>query len=231
MPSDRGASFAASARLGVRGGELAGEGLGLLGGEVLVGLVIPLDHPGLAVGDDDDPVGHLVEEVAVVRDDEDRPLELADRPFEGVAGPDVEVVRRLVHDQQVGRGGRQPGQRGLALLAAGELADVVQDEIAGEAEPGEEVADVPLDPVGVVLGPDGAEDGGLGRERFEPLVVVADQDLVAELDLARVGRDLADQGLDQRRLPRAVRAEDADALAAEEREVEVLEQAACRTPW
>ena len=63
-----------------------------------------------------------------------------------------------------------------------------------------------------------------GRERLQPLVVVADLDLVAELDLARVGLLAADQGLDQRRLARAVGAHHADALAAVDGEVQVLEE-------
>ena len=57
----------------------------------------------------------------------------------------------------------------------------------------------------------------LGVERLEPLVVVADLDLVAELDLARVGLLAADQRLDQRRLARAVGPDHADALAAVDR--------------
>ena len=112
------------------------------------------------------------------------------------------MVGRLVHDQQVGRRGAEPGERGLGLLAAGELADGLEDDLAGEAEAGEQVADVALDPVGVVLGPDGADDRRVGRERLQPLVVVADLDLVAELDLAAVGLLAADQGLDQRGLAR-----------------------------
>ena len=96
-------------------GPLAGRGLGLLLRQPLIGLVVALDDAGLAVGDDDQPVGHLVEEVAVVADDEDGALELADRSLQRLARPEVEVVGRLVEDQQVGRRGRQPGQRGLAF--------------------------------------------------------------------------------------------------------------------
>ena len=157
-------------------------------------------------------------------DDQDGPLELADRPLERLARPDVEVVRRLVQDQEVrGRGG-QPGQGGLGLLAAGELADRLEDDLAAQAEPAQEVADVSLDPLRVVLGPDGAEDGRLGAQRLEALVVVADLDLVAELDLALVGLLAADERLDERGLARAVGPHDPDALPAQDGEVEPLEE-------
>ena len=89
-------------------------------------------------------------------DDQHRPFELVDRSLEGLAGPDVEVVGRLVHDQEVGGRGAEPGQGGLGLLAAGELADGLEHDLAGEAEARQQVADVPLDPLGIVLGPDGS---------------------------------------------------------------------------
>ena len=76
----------------------------------------------------DQAVGDLVEEVAVVADDQHGPLELVDRALERLAGPDVEVVGRLVHDQQVGGGGAEAGQGRLGLLAAGELADGLEDD-------------------------------------------------------------------------------------------------------
>ena len=134
------------------------------------------------------------------------------------------MVGGLVHDQQVGRRGTEPRQCGLGLLAAGELADRLKDEVAGQAEAGQQVADVPLHPFGVVLGPDGPHHGRARRERLQVLVVVANLDPVAKLDLAAIGFLLADQGLDQRGLARAVRTHHAHALAAEDRDVQVLEQ-------
>ena len=95
------------------------------------------------------------------------------------------MVGWLVHDQQVGRGGAEAGERGLGLFAAGELADGLKREVAFQAEAGEQVANVVFDPFGIVFGPDGADHGGLGVKRAQALVVVADLDFVSELRVAR----------------------------------------------
>src|SRR4051794_10591672 len=43
------------------------------------------------------------EEVTIVGDEEQRPLEVAQRPDQHLLGPDVEVVRGLVQHQEIGR--------------------------------------------------------------------------------------------------------------------------------
>ena len=77
---------AAVAVHGPRAGRSRGcrPGTGLLGGgfflfldEILIGLVVALDHPGTLRAQDDQPVGHLVEKIAVVADDQHRAVELA----------------------------------------------------------------------------------------------------------------------------------------------------------
>ena len=157
-------------------------------------------------------------------DYQDRSLKLANRSFESLARPDVEVVGGFVHDQQVGRRGTEPRERGLGLLATRELAHRLEHELAGQAEASQQVADVALHPFRVVLGPDGPRHGRARRERLQVLVVITNLDPVAKLDLAAIGFLLADQGLDQRGLARTVRSHDTHALAAEDRDVQIVEQ-------
>src|SRR5512137_3119163 len=66
--------------------------------------------------------GHAIEEPAVVRDDEHAAGVLEERVLQGAQGLDVEVVRRLVEEQDVGAGHQGLGQVEPAALAAGERA-------------------------------------------------------------------------------------------------------------
>ena len=72
----------------------------------------------------EDPAGDVVEEVAIVGDRDDRALVLGEVALEPGDGLGVEVVGRLVEQQQVGRAQQQAAQRDAAALAAGELRDV-----------------------------------------------------------------------------------------------------------
>ena len=75
------------------------------------------------------------QEPAVVRDEDhgrvDR-LELALEPFEVL---DVEVVRRLVEEEQVGAAGERSRERRPRQLTAGERAERAVEVVVGEAEP------------------------------------------------------------------------------------------------
>ena len=66
----------------------------------------------------EDPAGHVVEEVAVVGDGDDRAGVLLQRPLQPGHRLGVEVVRRLVEQQQVGLGEEQPAEGDPAPLAA-----------------------------------------------------------------------------------------------------------------
>ena len=73
--------------------------------------------------------------------DEERPAAPAEvllEPFERV---EVEVVGRLVEEQQVRVGDDQPGQRRPRLLAAGQRRRRLGPLVAGEAEPGQRALD------------------------------------------------------------------------------------------
>ena len=70
-----------------------------------------------------DMVDHLVQEIAVVRDDQGRAVPLAQVAFQPFHRVDVQVVGRLVQDEQVGIGEQQARQHGARALPAGELRD------------------------------------------------------------------------------------------------------------
>ena len=71
------------------------------GGEVAVEAVHTLTYGSIAKGED--AVDEPREEVAVVRDDDDRPREGCDGTLEDLFGSDVQMVGRLIEDEQVGR--------------------------------------------------------------------------------------------------------------------------------
>ena len=79
--------------------------------------------PGAAI-ELQNPLGDVVEEVAIVRDGHDRALVFLQEALEPGDRFGVEVVGRLVEQQQVGRLEQQPAQRDAAPLAARQLRDV-----------------------------------------------------------------------------------------------------------
>ena len=86
--------------------------------------VVALEREPAPVVELEDPLGDVVEEVAIVGDRDDGARVLLQEAFEPVDGLGVEVVGRLVEQQQVGVAEEQPGERDAALLAAGDLRDV-----------------------------------------------------------------------------------------------------------
>ena len=70
------------------------------------------------------PLGDVVEEVAIVRDGDDRAVIFGQVPLEPVDGFGVEMVRRLVEQQQVGLLQQHLAQRHAPPLAAGERCHV-----------------------------------------------------------------------------------------------------------
>ena len=115
--------------------ELAGEGaLAGVGGALLPGepsqllfqpaRVVALERDAAAAVELEDPLRDVVEEIAVVGDRHDRPRVLLEEAFEPVDRFGVEVVGRLVEQQQVGVAEEESGECDAALLPAGQLRDV-----------------------------------------------------------------------------------------------------------
>ena len=250
--------------------ELAGQGL--LAGLVLAGLlqqalglllepggVVALPGDAAAAVELEDPAGDVVEEVAVVGDDQDGAAVLDQVLLQPGDGLGVEVVGRLVEEQDVGVLEQQLAERDAALLAAGEGVDrgVVgraAQRLHGDVDLAVEVpevlgVDLVLEGghllhqlVGIVLGDlhrhlvVALEQGALGGDALHD--VAADVERRVELGLLRQVADgdalggpglalevlvLAGHDPQQRRLARAVDADDADLHAGQERQADVLE--------
>ena len=72
----------------------------------------------------EDPLGRVVEEVAVVRHRDDRPGKAREKLFEPLHALGVEMIGRFVEQQHVGFREQQAAQRDAALLAARERLDL-----------------------------------------------------------------------------------------------------------
>ncbi len=84
-----------------------------------VGGVVALVREQLPAVDLADPLGHVVEKVAIVRDGEHRAGVVLEELLQPQHRLGIQVVRRLVEQQQVGRLEQQAAQRHAATLAAG----------------------------------------------------------------------------------------------------------------
>ena len=88
-----------------------------------VGLVVAFAPDRLAVPlEGEDVRGDAVEEPAVVADDHGAAAEVEQRLLQGPQRVHVEVVGRLVEQQQVAAAAQQLGQVDAVALAAGQLA-------------------------------------------------------------------------------------------------------------
>ena len=151
-----------------------------------------------------------LEEPAVVGDEHDRRVERLQRLLEPLERLDVEVVRRLVEQQQVGVAGERAGQRGARQLAAGErLQRAVEVGLVVEAQAahhrGRAVAPRPA--AGVLEARLGARVGGerrlvaVGHRLREAREVLLDgdevraaaEDVVAQREVAVARRALVVQ--------------------------------------
>ncbi len=164
--------------------------------------------------------GDVIEELAVVRDDQQRAGELGEQVLEQLERLEVEVVRGLVQHEHVARLGQDARQLQAPPLAAREARDRALDLLGREQEVAQVAAHVPrhaadLDRVAAVA--DVVEHVAGLVERVVQLVEVRDLEPRAVLDRARVRREPAEQQGDERGLAAAVGPEDADAVAAHQR--------------
>ena len=86
--------------------------------------VVALERDAAAAVDLEDPARDVVEEVAIMGDGDDGAGVLAEEALEPGDRLGVEMVRRLVEQQQVGRREQQTAERDAAALAARERPDV-----------------------------------------------------------------------------------------------------------
>ena len=181
-------------------GALAGVGRALLPGEPSQLLfqparVVALERDAAAAVELEDPLRDVVEEIAVVGDRHDRPRVFLEEALEPVDRLGVEVVGRLVEQQQVGVAEEEPGERHAALLPAGQLRDV---GVVGRAAQGvHRDVDVAFEVPGIgrgdlvlergLLGADGLVVGvGVGPGGHDRVVLVDER-----LDLGDAVHDVA----------------------------------------
>ena len=147
--------------------------------------VVALEGQALAPLQLEDPLGHVVEEVAVVGDGHDGALVLGQGLLQPGHRLGVEVVGGLVEQEQVGLRQQQPAEGHAALLAAREGVD------GGVTRRGAERVHGDVDGALEVPGPGGLdlglEVGLLGAELVEVGVGVgpAGQDLVVVVEQRR----------------------------------------------
>ncbi len=108
---------------------LAGVRLLLLAGQPLELLleparVVAAERDAAAAVELEDPLRDVVQEVAVVGDGDDRARVLVEEPLQPLDRLGVEVVGRLVEQEQVGVLEQEPGEGDAAALAAGQRRDI-----------------------------------------------------------------------------------------------------------
>ena len=101
-------------------GGVGGLALGLV--QQVIGVVAGVREKP-AIGQLDHALRHAVEKIAVVRDDQERTMELIEKFRDPLDGFRVQMVRRLVEDQQVGVRDQGAAHRHAPFLAAGKRLD------------------------------------------------------------------------------------------------------------
>ncbi len=158
-----------------------------------------------------------VDERPVVRDEDDRAGKILERLLQLLAGVEVEMIGRLVEEEQVVPLLHHDRERQPPLLAAREARDRREHLVAAKREAGEVRAHRLLG-LRRVLVPDRIDRAAGRVEIRELLVVVADRHVVPRRHAAREGGQTAGERLQERRLAGAVLPQDRHALAAQELE-------------
>ncbi len=177
-------------------------------------VVVEIAVEGLhrAVGDQPQPVGDQFDQMRVVRDQQHRALEIGERADQRLARVDVQMVGRLVEDQQMRRVARGQRQQQPRLLAARQVFDRRLGAVGIEPEAGELRAH--LRRRGARQRAGHVVDRRFGGRQLVFLVLreVADAQFRAAPYLALHRLEPAGEQLRQRRLAVAVGAEQRDAV-------------------
>ena len=162
----------------------------------------------------------LVEEVAVVADQQHGALIVGEHLLQEVERVHVEIVGRLVEDQELARHGHDLGEQQAVALAARERAD----RALGLARIEQEILEIGAHMTRLAMHHDliaarraqRLPQGLVAVEHGAMLVEIGLGQVLGELDRAAVGLELAGQHAQERRLAGAVGADDADAVAAQD---------------
>src|SRR5579883_546003 len=197
----------------------------------LVGLIVlevalePLD---VAVALEGEHVGRdAIEKPAIVADDDGAAGEVLEGLLESAQGVDIEVIGRLVEQENVGARLEHFGEMHTVAFAARERPDLLLLVRALEVEGAAVGARIDLALAELELveaAGDFLPDGRVAVERIARLIDIAEMHGLADLDRAGVGLVLAGDHAEQRGLAGAVRADHADDAARREFEGEVVDQ-------
>ncbi len=197
----------------------------LLLGELLVApglelLEAELNAARLAAIEPDRHARQVLQESAVVADQNERAALLIEARFEPFDRRQIEMIGGLVEQQDIGHGRQGARERGTAHLAAREMRGVL---VAAQAELLQEIARL----MQVVGRSEAGLDVGERRRIAAEIGLlrhVADRRARLHEALAAIGLDLACGNPQQCRLAGAVAADKADALTGRDGEVHALEQ-------
>src|SRR2546428_11732865 len=178
------------------------------------------------VRDDRDLVGHLVQEAAVVAHDEQHARIRLQGGRHDLLALDVQVVRRLVEDEEVVVLGDELREGEPSAFAAAELADAAMDRVPPEPEAAEEPPRPRLRRRRIPHATDLLEEGAGEVEFLRLLGEISDLQVLAPEHGSRVRLLTPDEDLEEGRLPGAVRADEADLVPLRQLEVDVREEEA-----
>src|SRR6266704_1801421 len=184
----------------------------------------PLEHGEAPVRDDGDLVRDLVQEAAVVAHDQEHARIRPQGGRHDLLALDVEVVRRLVEDEEVVVLGDELREGEARPFPAAQLADAAVDRVPPEPEAAEEPPRPGFRRLRTSHAADLLEEGAGEVELLRLLGEVPDGQVLAAEHGSRVRLLASDEDLEEGRLPGAVRADEADLVPLRELEVDVREE-------
>jgi hypothetical protein len=171
--------------------------------------------------------GNAVEQKTVVRDEHERAPEVLKAVLQDFEAGNVQVVGRLVQQEQVGGLEHEPGDQNTGLLAARQPTDRARQLFGTKQKafgPGGNVHRAALVQHHVAVGAQRVAQGLVGVELLAVLVEPNDAQPVGPFDGPRVRRELAGQDFEQRGLARTVHAHQAQLTAGRQRQVKTGKQ-------
>src|SRR6202521_176413 len=211
------------------------EAMRLIGGRTqtplainLVILIVPLEPYSLAVTlECEDMCRDAIEKPSIVADDDGAAGEVEQRFLQRPERVDIEIVGRLVEQQQIAALLQELGEMHAIPLTARQASDLALLRRPFEVEPRDVRArgDLPLAQLDLVASAgDLLPDGLAGVERLPALIHVPDLHGLADFQRPGVRLLLTGDHPEQRRLSRPVGPDDADDAAARQREAQIVHE-------
>jgi len=157
-------------------------------------------------------IGQGIHQEAIVRHQQHGACKTVEHVLQNLLRSHIEMICRLVQQQEIGALQREPGQRHAAALTAAEHADRLEDIVARKEEASQEVAR--LRQRQVLHLQNGIEHRLVGIQPGAGLRQVAGDDAGAQTRRAAQRLDLLQDCLDERGLAGAVGADQGHALSA-----------------